>query len=52
MKNEKHLSTCECDICMSACDELNPYCGDCFACEEKADDDTWWKHNREDCLQI
>ena len=52
MKNEKHLITCECDICMSACDELNPYCGNCFICEEKENEDTWWKHNREDCLQI
>jgi hypothetical protein len=44
----KHLNTCECDTCMGACDELDPYCGDCFACEQKTDDATWWEHNKGD----
>lgn len=34
------------------CDELNPYCGDCYLCEARADDDYWWEVNRADVLQI
>ena len=30
-----------------ACDDDNPTCGKCFACEAKADDDHWWEVNRE-----
>ena len=46
-----HLHNCVCDECMGACDEANPTCGDCFLCEAKADDDTWWAVNRADVLQ-
>ena len=49
---EELLRPCECDECMGACDEANPTCGECFACEAKADDDKWWAVNRADVLQI
>ena len=49
---EQHLDTCVCDTCMGACDEINPTCGECFACEEKADAAHWWAVNRADILQI
>lgn len=47
-----HLNSCKCDLCYGACSETKPYCGDCFVCQEKADDDYWWEVNRADCLQI
>jgi len=47
-----HLDTCVCDECAGGCDELHPYCNDCFLCENKADADYWWEVNRADILQI
>ena len=47
-----HLDNCVCDDCMGACDENNPICGECFACESIADDAKWWSVNRADVLQI
>ena len=49
---EELTRACECDTCMGACDEINPTCSECFACEAKADDDKWWAVNRADVLQI
>ena len=47
-----HLSSCVCDECFGACDEANPTCGECFLCEARADDETWWTVNRADILGI
>ena len=47
-----HLIICKCDLCNGACSETNPYCGDCFVCQEKEDDDYSWEVNRADFLQI
>ena len=47
-----HLDNCVCDGCMGACDEGKAECGECWACENKADDDKWWAVNRADVLQI
>ena len=49
---DDHLKNCMCDECAGACDEDNPTCGECFACEARADDDKWWAVNRADVLQI
>jgi len=47
---EELVRPCECDKCMGACD--GGRCGECFACEAKADDDKWWAVNRADVLQV
>jgi len=47
---EELIRPCECDKCMGACN--GGTCGECFACEAKADDDHWWAVNRADVLQI
>ena len=47
---EELIRPCECDECMGACD--GGRCGECFACEAKADDDKWWAVNRADVLQV
>ena len=47
---EELIRSCECDKCMGACN--GGRCGECFACEAKADDDKWWAVNRADVLQI
>ena len=47
---EELIRPCECDKCMGACN--GGRCGECFACEAKADDDKWWAVNRDDVLQI
>jgi len=49
---EELTRPCECDDCMGACNEGQPPCGECWACEAKADDDKWWAVNRADVLQI
>ena len=46
------LNNCQCDICMGACSETAPFCGDCFACEDAADEEYSWQVNRADILQI
>jgi len=50
--DEELIRACECYICAGGCDELNPYCGDCYLCEARADDDYWWEVNRADVLRI
>ena len=47
---EELIRPCECDECAGACN--GGRCGECFACEAKADDDKWWAVNRADILQI
>ena len=49
---EELIRACECDDCMGACNEGQPPCGECWACEAKADDNHWWAVNRADILQI
>jgi hypothetical protein len=51
-ENSGHMDNCKCDPCMGACSETNPYCGVCFACEEKEYNDQWWAANKADVLQI
>ena len=45
---EELTRACECDRCMGACSTGE--CGECFACEERADDRRWWAINRADIL--
>ena len=48
--DEELIWPCLCDKCMGACNGGG--CGECFACEAKADDDKGWAVNRADVLQI
>jgi len=45
-----HLKSCVCDVCMGICNEDNPTCGECFACEEIADNKHYFEANRADIL--
>lgn len=52
------LDNCPCDTCMGACmDDGGTYlyggaCGECFACEEIADNEKFWQVNRADILGL
>ena len=52
MPKLKHLERCVCDICMGACDENNPTCGECFLCEEKQLIDREWEANLLDQREV
>ena len=50
---EEHIKNCSCDECAGGCNNGDGgKCGECFACEEIADDAKWWAVNRADILQI
>jgi len=47
------VKPCDCDKCAGACNNgKGGKCGDCFACEEIADNEKFWQANRADILQI
>ena len=53
LPGEELSRPCGCDVCMGACNNgAGGKCGDCFVCEEIADDETWWEINRADILGI
>jgi hypothetical protein len=53
LPGEELSRPCDCDPCMGACNNgEGGKCGECFVCEEIADDKRWWEVNREDILQI
>jgi|TARA_R110000824_G_scaffold178947_1_gene358953 hypothetical protein len=50
MTGEEHLNNCHCDECEGACS--NGRCGNCFACEDKADNEKFWQANKADILGL
>ncbi len=50
VSTEEHIENCSCDECEGACS--NGKCGECWGCEELADNEKFWQVNRADILQI
>ena len=50
VSTEEHIENCSCDECEGACS--NGKCGECWGCEELADNEKFWQANRADILQI
>ena len=51
--NDELIKPCDCDKCYGACNNGNGgKCGQCFVCEEIADNNKFWQANRADILGL